>query len=157
MRAAIARSLPEAYRYRETAVSLLLASSPDLACNNLMCEHVSRGCACRLSQVVERMPCLEEVDVSHNALPLLPGSLFSHLPHLRVLNAASNALHTLPHTLAACPSLEELDLRGNAFLTLPLDTLAALPKLKLLHIQGNPLTPAALASLQASRFRAALE
>lgn len=154
---AIARTLPEAYRYRATAVGLLLPSNPDLACNNLMCEHVSKGCACRLSQVVERMPGLEEVDVSHNALPQLPASLFSHLPHLRVLNAASNALHTLPATLADCPSLEELDLRGNAFLTLPLDTLAALPKLKTLLVQGNPLTPAALASLQASRFHTSLE
>ena len=109
----VARSLAEAFRLRATATHLLLRASPDLACVNLMCEQVGRGCACRLALALERMPLLEEVDVGGNALPQLPDALLA-LPRLRVLRAAGNALQALPRSLAACAALEALDVGGSA-------------------------------------------
>jgi Leucine-rich repeat (LRR) protein len=143
----LARTLAEAFTHRSTAVSLLLPSSADLRCNNLMCEHVTAGCACRLALSLERMPLLEVVDVRSNGLPVLPDSLFA-LPRLHTLRAAGNALRALPPSLAACASLTHLDLGSNRLQSLPMEALAALPLLSRLRITGNPLTAQATAALR---------
>jgi hypothetical protein len=145
------RSYAEAYAHRATAVRLLLRASPDVACANLMCEHVGGGCACRLSLALERMPLLEHIDVRGNGLPALPAPIFAP-PRLRVLRAAGNALRALPlppAAAAACAQLAALDLAGNALQELPLEALAALPALRWLHVAGNPLSPRAAAALAA--------
>ena len=152
MRGTVARSLGEAYQNRATALSLLLSKSPDLACVNLMCEHVSKGCACRLSLTLERMESLRELDISNNALPLLPDSLFSSLPFLSTVRASSNHLRALPASLRQCKTLEVLDLRENSLEILPLEALETLPLLKSLLLGGNPLSTATLQGLQASRL-----
>jgi hypothetical protein len=140
----IARSLSEAFLHRATATQLLLAYSPDVACVNLMCEHVGGGCACRVSLSLERMALLEEVDLRGNRLPQLPESLFT-LPRLRVVRASGNALQALPRSLGArCSALEALDIGDNALRDLPLAALAALPSLRRLRVAGNPLTEQAL-------------
>lgn len=149
----IAHSLAEAFTLRASATRLLLPSSPDLRCLTIMCEHLGRGCACRLSLSLERMPQLTHVDVSGNALPALPDALLS-LPALRELRASGNALAGLPATLRGAAALEVLDLRDNLFRTLPLGLLEGLPALRRLHVAGNPLAPEARAALRASPLAA---
>ena len=148
----IARSLAEAYEFRATAVSLLLSSSSDLRCINLMCEHASKGCACRLSLTLERMVQLEDLDVSKNSLPVLPDSLFSILPRIRNVNASLNSLQALPSSLGHCKTLEVLDLRDNNLETLPLSALEGLPRLKSLLVGGNPLSSETQEMLRLSKI-----
>ena len=151
--AVIARSLAEAFSLRATATQLLLPSSPDLACMNMMCEHVGAGCACRLSLALERMPLLAHLDVGDNRLPQLPPALFQ-LPTLRLLVASSNAITALPAGVGGARALEELDLRHNQLTALPLGALEALPALRRLRLGGNPLPPSLCAALKASPLAA---
>ncbi len=115
-----------------------MPSSPELRCVNMMCEKVGAGCACRLALSIGRMAALEHVDISGNALPVLPDSLFS-LARLRVLRAADNQLAQVrAEDVARLTSLEELDLRGNALKALPLAALDRLPQLRRVLVAGNP-------------------
>ena len=148
--AVTARSLAEAFTLRATATRLLLRASPDVACANLLCEHAGRGCACRLSLAVERMPLLAHLDVRDNALPQLPSAAFD-APSLVLLRAAGNALTALPLLPPRARGLATLDLAGNALQELPhLAALgAALPALQRLVLTGNPLSRSAAAALRA--------
>lgn len=147
MRAAsiVAHSLDSAYKLRATATSLLLSSSPELRCVNLMCEKVGYGCACRLALTVSRMPALLELDVSHCALDSLPESVWGCGTLTRLI-ANGNLLTHLPDNAAHMPrSLIELDVRDNVLAAVPWKALAALPSLRSLRVSGNAaLLPAAI-------------
>lgn len=84
----VARTLAEAYSLRASATALLLGNSPELRCVNLMCEKVGQGCACRLALSLERMPKLAVLDISSNALPIVPDSLWGLGGSLEALNLA---------------------------------------------------------------------
>jgi len=79
---------------------------------------------------------LEEVDVSHNRLDILPASLLTG-KRLRVLDASHNALvgAALPPAddLRSSP-IEELFLHGNGALELDPAALAAMPSLRLVTV-----------------------
>jgi hypothetical protein len=81
------RTLAEAYTHREAATEVLLSSSKDLACVNLMCERIGQGCACRLALSLDRMPLVHTVDVRGNKLPVLPDSVWTR-PQLVTLVAS---------------------------------------------------------------------
>jgi Leucine-rich repeat (LRR) protein len=117
--------------------SLLLPSSQDLICKNMMCEHVGSSCACKLSLVLERLPQLQEMDLSNNKLRFLPESTFQ-LTHLMHLNLARNHLTTLSPSVQQLTNLAVLDLRDNRITSLPEDALLMLPNLKQIRVAGNP-------------------
>lgn len=115
---------------------------------NVMCEKVGGACVCRLAQSLSRMALLEELDVSANALSILPDAALEP-PALRHLCAARNLLTALPASLASARSLQTIDLSHNLIITLPLSILAALPALKIIDARGNPLQTASVTAARA--------
>ena len=101
-----------------TKISLELVSSPELRCVNLMCEQVGLGCSCRLDLVLSRFAakpiahCLTDLNLSHNALSVLPPSILL-LPSLQTLNLASNQFTSLPAALFERKCIRSIDLRDN--------------------------------------------
>ena len=95
------------------AQELDLSGSPDLVCNNLLCEKVGDPCICRLSRALERLPQLLRLDLSGNGLTQLPDSLCT-LRRLQHLDLRANRLSSLPAGIWDMQQLELLDLRGNA-------------------------------------------
>ncbi|GLD99849.1 hypothetical protein PINS_up008577 [Pythium insidiosum] len=139
--ALVATSLRDVARGQRVQ-ALLLPRSQDLICKNLMCEHVGSSCACKLALVLERVPDLEEMDLSRNQLRFLPDATFA-LSRLRRLNVAGNMLETLSPGIARLQELEELNLAHNRLRDVPVDDLlASLPRLQALDVRGNPLTEA---------------
>ena len=95
------------------AQELDLSGSPDLVCNNLLCEKVGDPCICRLSRALERLLQLVRLNLSGNGLTALPDSLCA-LQHLQHLDLSANRLTSLPACVWVMPQLRLLDLRGNA-------------------------------------------
>ena len=140
--ALIARSLAEAFALRSSATSLLLRKSNDLICNNLMCEKVTAGCACKLALSLSRLQCLRVLDISHNRLTVLPDSLWSSsiAKSLTTLDISHNVLPSLPDNLTTLSNLEELDISHNVLQshTVPWEKLALMSSLRRLSIlKGN--------------------
>jgi len=94
--------------------SLLLESSEDLQCRNIMCEKLGGPCLCRLALVLSRCT------------------------RLRTLSLAKNSLSSLPDGVMQSQTLTELDISSNALTAIP-DSLTALENLKELNIALNPL------------------
>lgn len=149
----VARSLRDVARATGSASTavheLLLSSSQDLICKNMMCEHLGSSCACKLSLVLERLPELQTMDLSNNALRFLPESAFQ-LTQLTRLDLSRNALTELSPRVAELQELQVLDLSHNRLTHLPADALLALPKLRKVRVGGNPV------ALEASALPAAL-
>ena len=80
---------------------------------------------------------LRALDVSHNELTGLDG--VGALTRLQRLNAASNALASVPADIGALASLTLLGLRDNALTTLP-DSVGGLTALRELYLTSNRLT-----------------
>ncbi|GAB9467706.1 Toll/interleukin receptor [Globisporangium polare] len=125
--------------------SLLLPSSQDLVCKNMMCEHVGSSCACKLSLVLERLPQLQEMDLSNNQLRFLPESTFQ-LAQLARLDLSRNQLTELSASVTQLQQLQVLDLSHNRIKKLPEDALLALPMLREVRVDGNPLEIESVAS-----------
>ncbi|RHY23939.1 hypothetical protein DYB37_005955 [Aphanomyces astaci] len=116
---------------------LILQRSEDLLCRNLMCERVGEACVCRFSMVLEKLPQLKALNVSHNHLHALPPSLFN-LPQLEELNLGHNNLSdTALVGLEGLQSLRHLDLSHNQLTSAP-STLALLPYIQVIDLRGNP-------------------
>lgn len=81
----VARTLKEAARLTSATRSLILRSSEDLVCMNLMCPKVGGACLCRLAVTVSRLQGLRELDIANNDLGVLPESVFE-LPVLEQLD-----------------------------------------------------------------------
>jgi len=150
--AVVARSLSEAFALRASASSLLLRASPDLVCNNLMCEKVTLGCACKLALSLGRLQHLRTLDISGNKLDVLPDSLWQPpvSDTLEDLNISGNRLRALPTRLTSLARLSSLDVTGNALhaSSIPWDALAQMTTLQHLRVlDGNDGTcgPAAAA------------
>ncbi|KAJ0407693.1 hypothetical protein ATCC90586_001875 [Pythium insidiosum] len=140
--ALVATSLRDVARGQRVA-RLLLPQSQDLICKNLMCEHVGSSCACKLALVLERVPELEEMDLSRNQLRFLPDATFA-LTRLRRLNVAGNLLETLSPGITRLQQLEVLNLAHNRLTDVPVDELlSSLPRLRELDVSGNPLPESA--------------
>ena len=130
--------------------ALSLPHSPALACTNLMCEHVGKGCACRLALALERARGLTRLDISGNQLPLLPPSLRT-LSSLTHLDLSGNALTQLGD-VSALVQLQVLSVRGNPRLTLDgLAGVAVLPHLRSVDVRGTRITQSEAAGLFANR------
>lgn len=132
-----ARSLRDVAR-GHVVHALLLPSSQDLVCKNMMCEHVGSSCACKLSLVLERLPQLQTMDLSNNQLRFLPASTFE-LTQLTHLDLARNQLTELSVSVTQLQQLQVLDLSHNCINKLPEDALLALPSLREIRITGNPM------------------
>eukprot|EP01063_Lacrimia_lanifica_P040538 TRINITY_DN9214_c0_g1_i2.p1 TRINITY_DN9214_c0_g1~~TRINITY_DN9214_c0_g1_i2.p1 ORF type:complete len:261 (+),score=77.13 TRINITY_DN9214_c0_g1_i2:72-854(+) len=80
---------------------------------------------------------LKEVNLSHNALTLVPYGLFA-LPALVVVNLSHNSISavTPDEGAVACKNLKELDLSHNAVTALAPALLSA-TLLSVLHLEGN--------------------
>lgn len=163
-----AKSLSQAFKFRNTATALIMSSHPDLLCMNMMCEKVGGPCACRLALALSRMPLLRRVDISRNSFNVLPDSLteLSDLQHLDlscklianelyyVFEAdclrADNGLKDFPTTLASCPKLSHLDLSYNSITEMGAESLRAFPALSHLDLRGNPLSSSSRTALAAA-------
>ncbi len=77
---------------------LNLAASEDLLCKNIMCEHVGDPCICRLSAALDKLPNVEELDISDNKLTALPEAI-GRMPKLLRLNVRGNQLQETCATL----------------------------------------------------------
>ena len=100
-----ASSLGQAVRTARTVESLDLQQSPDLLCVNLMCEKVGDPCICRLSGVLERLPQLKHLNLSHNQLTSIPESI-GRLSQLVSLDLSNNKLTELPSSLRGLTQLQ---------------------------------------------------
>lgn len=139
---AVARSLAEAFALRASLTSLLLSRSPDLVCNNIMCEKVTMGCACKLALSLGRLQRLRVLDISRNRLPVLPDSLWQPpvSGSLEELDVSGNLLRALPPDLARLGSLATLDATSNGLhaSAVPWEALAGMALLRRLRIlDGN--------------------
>ncbi|OQS01902.1 hypothetical protein THRCLA_21571 [Thraustotheca clavata] len=110
----IAKSLRDAATHTSSVQKLVLRKSQDLVCRNLMCERVGEACVCKLSLVLERLPQLEELDVSENKLQMLPPSIFQ------------------------LSKLKQLNVSGNMLTSQSLEQLGQLKELQILHVENNP-------------------
>ena len=63
-----------------------------------MCEHVGEPCICRLSAVLDKLPNLEQLDLSHNGLTALPEAV-NQLSRLTYLDLRGNKLKGLPYEI----------------------------------------------------------
>ncbi|KAI9246060.1 hypothetical protein BDA99DRAFT_424489, partial [Phascolomyces articulosus] len=77
---------------------------------------------------------LEELDLSHNRLRVLPINM--HIPSLVHLNVSDNQLATLPKSIASCAKLRTLNVSKNHLATLPAD-LVQLTQLELFDLSEN--------------------
>lgn len=100
-------SLGQAVRTSRTVQTLDLRESPDLLCVNLMCEKVGDPCICRLSAVLERLPQLKHLNLSHNQLTSIPDSI-GRLTELHSLDLSHNNLSNLPESLKDLSQLKVL-------------------------------------------------
>ncbi|CAM9127694.1 unnamed protein product [Discosporangium mesarthrocarpum] len=137
--ALVARSLKDASRLGPTGGlrSLVLRSSDDLVCRNLMCEKLGGPCACRLAVTLSRLGGLKELDISGNGLGILPDTVFE-LTALERLNISGNNLMVLPPGISALAELRSLRMSDNFFTHLP-EELLQLKRLEELHVDGNVL------------------
>lgn len=84
--------------------------------------------------------CVTRIDISHNAITILPPELFA-MCSLRHLNVAQNKIEQLPSSdqcTYRCPLLEEIYLQDNS-LTEILPEIFRLPSLVILDISNNKL------------------
>ena len=81
----VARSLKDAAKFGSATTSLLLRSSEDLVCRNLMCAKLGGACVCKLAVHLSRLGGLRELDIAENDLGMLPESVFQ-LPELEHLD-----------------------------------------------------------------------
>jgi hypothetical protein len=108
----VATSLSEATRAGKRLRELVLRSSADLKCVNLMCEKVGEPCICRLARVLSLTPDLERLDLAKNGLTALPEEVFK-LRNLRDLDISHNQLTELPSSVLQLSHLRALDVQGN--------------------------------------------
>ncbi|CEG42981.1 FOG: Toll/interleukin receptor and related proteins containing LRR and TIR repeats [Plasmopara halstedii] len=132
----IATSLRDIARLGSCVLELNLSNSNDLVCHQLMCEHLGDACSCRLALALERVPCLQRLDLSKNQLRALPDALFA-LQSLKTLNIQHNRLTTLSTDVYKLMQLETLDVRYNHLTTLPVEYLETLENLETLRVKGN--------------------
>ncbi|ELR14609.1 leucine rich repeat domain containing protein [Acanthamoeba castellanii str. Neff] len=83
-------------------------------------------------------PTLTSLHLTDNRLTALPDDFGLHVPVLRRLALARNALSALPASFPRLTRLRQLDLRDNRLASLPHDA-HLLAKLKVLFLEGNPL------------------
>ncbi|CAM9473744.1 unnamed protein product [Ascophyllum nodosum] len=131
----VARSLKDAAKFGSATTSLLLRSSEDLVCRNLMCAKLGGACVCKLAVHLSRLGGLRELDIAENGLGMLPESVFQ-LPELEHLDISGNGLTALPPTVAALANLRTLRLSNNILTELPRE-LGSLPRLQEVHVDGN--------------------
>ncbi|XP_063992032.1 protein artichoke-like [Diachasmimorpha longicaudata] len=82
---------------------------------------------------------LEYLDLSSNELSEIPQIIFQHLPRLRTLKMADNALETIP-SLSNSSQLEELNFSGNKLATISPDTFRDTIYLKHIDLSHNKLS-----------------
>ena len=85
---------------------------------------------------------IRHLSLAHNALtgalPDVHKGFWSAFTCLEELDLSGNALTALPASLASAPALQRLDLSGNNFSALP-ECLAVMPSLKHVIMKGNPM------------------
>ena len=121
---------------------IALRASPDLVCNNLMCEQIGGACVCKLARFMDSLDHVQSIDVGANALTVLPDSLWAR-SSLELLDASDNHLTALsPQVAQVGGSLRVLRLAGNDLCGLP-DELVQLEQLQELDVRRNPALTAA--------------
>ncbi|KAM9207899.1 uncharacterized protein RG961_014786 [Leptosomus discolor] len=93
-------------------------------------------------------PAATALNLSHNALRLLPAAAFARLPLLRTLDLAYNRLATIaPGAFASLGALAALDLSHNRLAGLAEGAFAGLGNLSALRLDRNPLASVAPGAL----------
>ena len=91
---------------------LLLRSSDDMVCRNIMCSKLGNVCLCRLALCLSRCPNLKSIDLSGNKLDSIPDAI-GLCTNLYSIDISNNNLRTLPKVLSQNRYLHEIDLRKN--------------------------------------------
>ncbi|XP_078252831.1 toll-like receptor 3 [Rhinoraja longicauda] len=113
------------------------AAAPEIRCKvrDLVadCSHL------RLSAIPPDLPVnITEINLSHNQLKHLPGSVLSRYTRLRVLRAGYNVIPKVDGTICqALPSLSVLALEHNQLFTLPSQCFSTCRILTELHLRSN--------------------
>ena len=118
--------------------SIEMSGSPDLVCNNLMCEQLGGACVCRLARFMDALPQVERIVLAQNNLTVLPDSVWDRTT-LRELDLSSNLLQRLPKQIAMLCELKVLRVADNSISDLP-DELFHMASLEEIDVRGNPLT-----------------
>lgn len=87
------RELMTAITEQKRLRGIILNASPDLICNNLMCEKVTEPCICKLERVLQHVDTnsVEIMDLSNNNLKDLPPSI-DNFTNLKQLDVSGNPL-----------------------------------------------------------------
>lgn len=127
MLAAAIRTLSEGFTLRESAIEVLLKSSPDLTCINLMCEKVGQV-RCQSHSRIDS----HHVDVTREGLAGCADSRLRSYPAAPLQGCACR----LALSLQRMPQVEVIDVSGNRLPLLP-DSLWTRPKLKRVVAAGE--------------------
>lgn len=125
----------------EKVARLALQRSEDLKCKNIMCGKLDEACVCKLARYVAQTPlaALEELDLSGNAIDVVPSSVFTCLPSLSVLTLRGNRLGAVSDEVKGLRELRHLDLSDNPVTSLPFAALDELPHLVSVNLAGSPI------------------
>ncbi|KYO26649.1 leucine-rich repeat and death domain-containing protein 1 [Alligator mississippiensis] len=91
----------------------------------------------KLPEELSKLICLQEFDISHNALKEIPEGI-GELKYLVSLTANNNCINQLPKSIISLSSLQHLNLSGNELVSLP-DGLHHLHLLTDINFDGNSL------------------
>lgn len=147
MNKAIARSFRDVAMAKAHIIEeLLLSRSEDLVCKNVMCGNLGDACACRLSQILERLPNLIALDISYNKLRSIPEAVFT-LKKLQRLNVRGNRITYIPDVITSLQGLKVLDLSHNMLVEIPHSTLQKLPSLETLRTDSDEVAASEVSDL----------
>ncbi|KAG5182396.1 leucine rich repeat protein [Tribonema minus] len=152
VRGLVAASLAEASSMAPQGgpVSLVLRSSEDLLCRNIMCEKLGGACLCRLAVCLGRCSGLQSLDLAKNGLATLPEAVLEQQHHLRHLDISDNAFTSVPPAVLQLSKLTTLSLSGNP-LTLASSQVVQMQQLRQLHLSAGQLSLEAAKQLRTER------
>jgi len=96
---------------------IILKSSPDMLCTNLMCEKVTLPCMCKLEATLNKI----------------------NLDYCTLLDLSGNNMTSLPNNISRMKNLNELHIQNNLLVSIDDTLFENMTDLKLINVTGNPL------------------
>eukprot|EP00808_Paulinella_micropora_P012660 g24589.t1 len=107
---------------------LILDTSPDFVCANVLCPKAGQLCLCRFSINISRLTWLKVLSLRNNGIDRWPE--IGKLVRLETLDLGSNRLKEIPREVTQLKSLRTLRLRANSSLRVLHEDLWSLPNLQ---------------------------